>query len=66
MKNLLGFVFVFSALCSAFGGEVRYLSSNGDDAADGKTPATAWQAIVRDNDGKRCTFVSTSLSGRKG
>jgi len=26
----------------------------------------AWQAIVRDNDGKRCTFVSTLLAGRKG
>ncbi len=29
-------------------------------------PNPAWQAIVRDNDGKRCTFVSTLLAGRKG
>ena len=27
---------------------------------------TAWQAIVRDNDGKRCAFVSTLLARRKG
>ena len=29
-------------------------------------PNPAWQAIVRDNAGKRCTFVSTLQAGRKG
>ena len=31
------------------GGEVRYLAAAGDDAADGKTPATAWRTIERAN-----------------
>ena len=31
------------------GGEVRYLAAAGDDAADGKTPATAWRTIKRAN-----------------
>ena len=31
------------------GGEVRYLAASGDDAADGKTPATAWRTIERAN-----------------
>ena len=33
----------------ARGGEVRYLASAGDDAADGRTPATAWRTIEKAN-----------------
>ena len=38
-----------SARDFAFAGEVRYLANAGDDAADGKTPATAWRTIEKAN-----------------
>ena len=38
--------FAFGAHCAS---EVRYLSSSGDDKADGKTPETAWRTIERAN-----------------
>lgn len=31
------------------GGEARYLSAAGDDAADGRTPATAWRTVEKLN-----------------
>ena len=31
------------------GGEVRYLANAGDDAADGRTPATAWRTVEKLN-----------------
>ena len=38
-----------AAVCGA--GEVRYLAANGDDANDGKSPATAWRTVERLNSG---------------
>jgi len=37
------------AALSAYAAEVRYLAATGDDAADGKTPATAWRTVEKLN-----------------
>lgn len=51
MRKLCGAVLAaFCALGVEAGGEVRYLAASGDDAADGKTPATAWRTIEHAND----------------
>ena len=36
-----------AAVLPAAGGETRYLSAVGDDAADGRTPETAWRTLGR-------------------
>jgi len=59
LKGLRGLVsrtsviLVSSLLLASFSlaGEVRYLANGGDDAADGKTPSTAWRTIERLNAG---------------
>jgi len=46
MKNLM-LALVGLAATAAFSGEVRYVANGGNDAADGKTPATAWQSLKK-------------------
>lgn len=49
MNNLLGKaigIFMLS-LSGVAVGEVRYVASGGDDAADGRTPATAWRSLKK-------------------
>ncbi len=46
MKNVLLVAAVFAAV-AATASEVRYVSTSGNDAADGKTPATAWRSLKK-------------------
>ena len=42
-----GLVVVLSAAWTAGAAEVRYFSNDGDDAADGLTPKTAWRTLEK-------------------
>ena len=46
MKNLMLTVVTLAAL-QAFSSETRYVANGGDDAADGRTPATAWRSLKK-------------------
>lgn len=50
--NLRIFVFIGAALLvsAASTGKTRYLAADGNDAADGRTPATAWRTITKLNE----------------
>ncbi len=50
MKRVLVLGAIFFAAFGVSAGEVRYVANGGDDAADGKTPATAWRSIEKVND----------------
>ncbi len=47
--RMIAVLCALAGACSA--GEVRYLAADGDDANDGKTPATAWRTVERLNAG---------------
>ena len=45
--NLAAIVFAAALALQARGAETRYFSADGDDAADGRTPQTAWASLVK-------------------
>ena len=50
MKRLVLSVVLAALTASVAGaGEVRYLSATGDDAADGRTPQSAWRTVEKLN-----------------
>jgi glycerophosphoryl diester phosphodiesterase len=46
MKNIVSSLVAFAAFASC-AADVRYFSNEGDDAADGLTPATAWRTLEK-------------------
>ena len=48
-SRFLSAVLTVLSASAAFATEVRYLSAEGDDAADGKTPRSAWRTIEKLN-----------------